>query len=95
MKTTLRWGLGNRSVSGQHLHKFGMNQHAQRVVPRCDVRDRAAKWFATFELAIDLGDIPLDAVDTAVNVCTSELPRLADFPSEQKGQGVACNSKPG
>ena len=93
MKATLRWGLGNRSVSGQHLHKFGMNQNAERIVPRSNVRNRPTERGSSHHLAIDFAEVPFNAVDAAIDIGARELPWLTDFPGKQQRQSVACNAQ--
>ena len=63
-----------------------MHLHAHRVVPAGDVAHRAGQRLAACQLAISLGEVPVDAIECAINVGAGEAPRLADLPDEQQCQ---------
>lgn len=93
MEAALRRRLGDHGIAGEQLHQLGVHEHAERIIPRCDVRHRPVEGHSVGELALDLCEIPLDTVEAAIDVVAREFPRLADFPHEQTRDGVALLSQ--
>ena len=86
MEAALARSLGDDCVAREHLDELGMHLHAHRVVPAGDVAHRAGQRLAACQLAISLGEVPVDAIECAINVGAGEAPRLADLPDEQQCQ---------
>ncbi|CAB5002400.1 unannotated protein [freshwater metagenome] len=89
VEAALARGLRDDGVAGQQLHELGMHLDAHRVVPARDVAHRAGQGLAAGELTIRLGDVPVDAIERAIDIGAGEAPRLADLPDQQQREQIA------
>ena len=85
---TVGGGFGDDAVAGEGLDEYDVHEHAEGIVPTCNVADEA-QGLATVEHRLDVVNVPTDALDAAINVglCCGE--GLADFPHQQAREQVA------
>jgi hypothetical protein len=88
VKAAVGGRFGDGGVAGEELHENSMHQHGHRIVPGSDVGDEAQRR-AAFEHGLDIGDVPFNAGDAAIDGGEGLRVGLGDFPHEQESDEFA------